>query len=303
MAQPRARHEPLFGISVEPVAEGIEMMFEVARIADEHELDLLAVQDHPYLSNYLDAWTLLVALATSTNHISVMPNVINLPLRTPAMVAKAAATLSLLSGGRIELGVGAGILADGIEAYGGPRRTRGETVDAFKEAVTVMRALWNVEADGLYEGHYYYLRGSKSGPPPAKPIRIWAGAYGPRMLQLTGAMCDGWTPSNTFALPENIPEMQRMIDNGARGAGRDPAQVRRGYNLMGIITDAPETRDDNWLVTTPEGWVDALVGYYRDLGLDSFILWPPTPDAVNQTQRFVTEVVPQAKRAISKLRM
>jgi alkanesulfonate monooxygenase SsuD/methylene tetrahydromethanopterin reductase-like flavin-dependent oxidoreductase (luciferase family) len=303
MTQPPARHNPLFGVSVEPAAEQVETIFEVARIADDHQLDLLAVQDHPYIPDYLDAWTLLVALATSTNHISVMPMVINLPLRTPAIVAKAAATLSLLSGGRIELGVGAGIFADGIEAYGGPRRTPGETVDAFEEAVTVMRALWDPKNEGQYEGHYYYLRGSKSGPPPTNPIRIWAGAYGPRMLRLTGAICDGWTPSNTFALPEKIPEMQRMIDSGAHGVGRDPAQVRRLYNLMGIITDAPETRDDNWLVTTPQGWVDALVGYYRDLGLDSFVFWPPTPDAVNQTQRFVTEVVPQAKRAISELLM
>lgn len=99
MTQPLARHEPMFGISVEPIAEGIETMFEVARIADEHRLNLLAVQDHPYIPNYLDAWTLLVSLAAST--ISVMPNVTNLPLRTPAIIAKAAATLSLLSGGRI----------------------------------------------------------------------------------------------------------------------------------------------------------------------------------------------------------
>ncbi len=302
MTQPRARHEPLFGISVEPIAEGIATMFEVARIADEHELDILAVQDHPYIPNYLDAWTLLVALAASTKHISVMPNVINLPLRTPAIVAKAAATLSLLSGGRIELGVGAGIFVDGIEAYGGPRRARGETVDAFEEAITVMRVLWDPEIEGQYEGQHYYLRGSKSGPLPSNPIRIWAGAYGPRMLQLTGAICDGWIPSNTFALPENIPEMQRMVDDGARGAGRDPAQVRRGYNLLGIIAGAPETRDDNWLVTTSQGWVDALVGYYRDLGLDSFIFWPPTPNVVSQTERFITDVVPRVKMAISELR-
>lgn len=277
-------------------------MFQVARIADEHQLDLLAVQDHPYIPNYFDAWTLLVALSQFTNHLSVMPNVINLPLRTPAIVAKAAATLSLLSGGRIELGIGAGIFADGIESFGGPRRTPGETVDAFAEAITVMRALWDSASEGRYEGHYYYLRGAKSGPSPVDPIRIWAGAYGPRMLELTGAFCDGWIPSNTFALSEQIPEMQRKIDDGARGAGRDPAAVRRGYNLLGIITDVPETRDDNWLVTTPQGWVDALVGYYRDLGLDSFILWPPTPDAVTQTQRFVTEVVPQAQKAMVELR-
>ena len=67
--------------------------------------------------------------------------------------------------------------------------------------------------------------------------------------------------------------------------------------------DIPETRAENWLVSTPQGWADAIVGYYRDLGLDSFVFWPPTEDVINQTQRFVTEVVPRAKRAISELRM
>ena len=100
MTQPLARHKPLFGVSVEPVAEQVETIFEVARIADEQQLDLLAVQDHPYLANYLDAWTLLVVLATSTNHMSVMPNGINLAvpsrlsrrMRPPAITRGSAST-------------------------------------------------------------------------------------------------------------------------------------------------------------------------------------------------------------------
>ena len=122
------------------------------------------------------------------------------------------------------------------------------------------------------------------------------------MLRLTGAACDGWVPSNIIIPPEKIPEMQRRVDSGAQEAGRDPTLVRRGYNILGIITDAPETRDDNWLVTAPQGWVDTLVGYYSYLGLDSFIFWPPTTDAVSQTERFATEVVPKVKAAISQLR-
>ena len=102
MTQPGALHKPLFGVSVEPIVEQIDTIFEVAPIADEQQLDLLAVQDHSYLASYLDAWTLLVALATSTNHISAMPSVINLPLRSPAMVAKGDATLSPFAGCRAE---------------------------------------------------------------------------------------------------------------------------------------------------------------------------------------------------------
>ena len=165
-----------------------------------------------------------------------------------------------------------------------------------------MRALWGPDVSTSYEGQHYYLRGAKPGPSPVSSIRIWAGAVGPRMLRLTGATCDGWVPSNVIIPPDRIPDTQQKVDSGAREAGRDPAMVRRGYNVLGIIADAPETRDDNWLVTTPQGWVDAIVGYYRDLGLDTFIFWPPTPDAVNQTERFVTQVVPKVKTAISELR-
>ena len=253
MTQSRFPNEPLFGVSVEPVADGIETMFKVAQVADEHQLDILAVQDHPYLPNYLDAWTLLVSLAASTKHISVMPNVTNLPLRTPAIVAKSAATLSLLSSGRVELGIGAGYFADQIQAYGGPHRSTAESFAAFEESISIIRALWGSEDATSYEGQHYHLRDAKPGPLPASPIRIWAGAIGPRMLRLTGAACDGWVPSNIIIPPEKIPEMQRRVDSGAQEAGRDPTLVRRGYNILGIITDAPETRDDNWLVTTPQG--------------------------------------------------
>ena len=194
-----------------------------------------------------------------------MPNVTNLPLRTPAIVAKAAATLSLLSGGRVELGIEAEYFADQIEAYGGPQRSTAESFAAFEEAISVMRALWGPDDSASYEGQHYHLRDAKPEPLPANPIRIWAGAVGPRMLRLTGAAWDGWVPANIIIPPDRIPEMQRRVDSGAHGAGRDTALVRRGYNILGIITDAPETRYDNWLVTTPQGWVDTLVGYYSDL--------------------------------------
>jgi len=84
MAQPGGRNEPLFGVSVEPNAERAAEISEIARITGGQRLDLLAVQDHPYQRRHLDAWTLLVALAISTSHRSVMPNVISIVLRIPS---------------------------------------------------------------------------------------------------------------------------------------------------------------------------------------------------------------------------
>ena len=89
-------------------------------------LDLVTFQGQPYQPRFLDTWTLLCYVAASTVQIGLAPNVLNLPLRPPAMVARAAASLDLLSGGRIDLGLGAGAFGDAAAAMGGPRRTPGE---------------------------------------------------------------------------------------------------------------------------------------------------------------------------------
>src|SRR5256886_8465080 len=109
-----------FGVFVIP--EATERPLQQAAIADELGFDIIGVQDHPYQRRFFDTWTLLTAVAMQTEHITVFPDVANLPLRPPAVLAKAAATLDLLSGGRIELGLGAGGFWDAIKAYGGPGR-------------------------------------------------------------------------------------------------------------------------------------------------------------------------------------
>src|SRR4051794_39168764 len=120
--------------------------------ADEAGLDVVAVQDHPYQRRFLDTWTLLSYVAARTERVRLLPDVLNLPLRPPAMVAKAAASLDALSGGRVELGLGAGAFWDGVEAMGGPRRTPKESVDALAEAITVLRAFWDGAGAGANAG-------------------------------------------------------------------------------------------------------------------------------------------------------
>src|SRR5947208_1461347 len=121
-----------FGVFVTPVATEDPMRQAIA--ADELGFDVVGIQDHPYQRRFFDTWTLLTAIATRTAHITVFPDVANVPLRPPAMLAKAAATLDILSDGRLELGLGAGGFWDGIKAYDGPVRTPGESVSAFDPA-------------------------------------------------------------------------------------------------------------------------------------------------------------------------
>src|ERR1700733_10150723 len=135
-------HDLSFGIFVTPQADAGAHVIELARRADTAGLDWVSVQDHPYQPAFLDAWTLPPAFPPATAPIGVFPNVATLPLRPPAMLARAAASLDILSGGRVELGLGTGAFWDAIAAMGGPRRTAGESVDALREAIAVIRALW-----------------------------------------------------------------------------------------------------------------------------------------------------------------
>ena len=184
-----------FGVSLEPRADRVEENLRLARAAERLGLELIGIEDHPYQRRFLDTWTYITWLAAATSRISFFPDVANLPLRPPAVLAKSAASLDLLTGGRVELAIGAGGFPDAVAAMGGPRRTPGEAVAATAEAIEVIRAAWSQERSVRVDGEHYRLRGYKPGPPPAHDIGIWVGAGGDRMLDLIGRAADGWVPS------------------------------------------------------------------------------------------------------------
>src|SRR5260370_9761879 len=128
-----------FGYFVLPDSMRPLRPLELAVRAEELGIDLIGAQDHPYQRRFHDVWTLLTAIAMRTKRVSVFPDVANLPLRPPAMLAKAAASLDLLSGGRVELGLGAGGFWEALKAMGGPARTPGEAVSALEDAIEVIR--------------------------------------------------------------------------------------------------------------------------------------------------------------------
>src|ERR1700692_3162860 len=155
-------HPVRFGVFINPIALA-EQSLGVAVLPDELGFDLLGLQDHPYQSRFLDAWTLLTAMAMQTKRAQVFTDVANLPLRPPAVLAKAAASLDLLSGGRFELGLGAGGFWGAIKAMGGPVGTPGESVMALEEAIHVIRLMWSGERGVHFEGEFYRLAGAQSG--------------------------------------------------------------------------------------------------------------------------------------------
>ena len=287
--------ERLFGIFPVPDAEQAERVVDQVLLADRLGLDLAGVQDHPYQRRHLDAWTLLSYLAGRTERIRLFPDVANLPLRPPALLAKAAASLDRLSGGRVELGLGAGAFWDAIAAWNGPKRTPKESVDALDEAIPIIRRVWAAERGIRVEGEHYRLAGAHGGPPPAHDIGIWLGAYGPRMLRLVGRAADGWVPSLPNLPLADVPARMALIDEAAERAGRDPARVVRLANVNGAIEDGAVT---GWLHGPVEHWVEELGGLVRDLAFSGAVLWCDHEDALGQTERFAREVVPRVRAGL-----
>jgi alkanesulfonate monooxygenase SsuD/methylene tetrahydromethanopterin reductase-like flavin-dependent oxidoreductase (luciferase family) len=275
---------PRLGVFIVPDATDPAATLEQVVAAERSGLDLVGIQDHPYQRRFFDTWTLLAYLAARTERIGLVPDVINLPLRPPAVLAKAAASLDVLSGGRLELGLGAGAFWDGVAAMGGPRRTPKESVDALIEAIEILRAFWSGERSVTVEGEHYQVRGAHPGPPPAHPIGIWLGAYGPRMLRVTGRLADGWLPSiGTRFLPDDaVPGAHAAIDEAARKAGRDPSEIERAANVTGLGGDA----------------AGELARVVSDLGFTTLFVSVPDDDPVGFVRRLGEDVAPRVRERL-----
>src|SRR3954470_13123829 len=253
------------GIFVVPGAADPAATVEQIVAADQAGLDLVGVQAPPYQQRFFDTWTLLSYVAARTERVRLVPDVANLPLRGPLMLAKAAASLDVLSGGRVELGLGAGAFWEGIERMGGPRLDAKQAVDALEAAIPVMRDFW---------------AGDQTGPRPAHPIGIWLGAYGPRMLRITGTLADGWLPSigGKYMTADDAPRMQAAVNEAARRAGRNPADVERAVNVTGLGAD-------------PAGELARVV----ELGFTTLVVSLPDDDPVGFVRRLGEDVAPRLR--------
>jgi alkanesulfonate monooxygenase SsuD/methylene tetrahydromethanopterin reductase-like flavin-dependent oxidoreductase (luciferase family) len=278
-------HALEFGVFVTPLAEQAEAVVGLATLAERVGLDLVTFQDHPYQRRFLDTWTLLSFVAARTERVRLSANVLNLPLRPPAMIARAVASLDVLSGGRAELGIGAGSFWDAIAAMGGRRLRPGESVEALEEALDLIRELWRTDERGgvRSEGRYYSLQGAARGPAPAHEVKIWIGALKPRMLNLIGRKGDGWLPSMPYLQPGDLARGNAIVDEAARSVGRDPAEIRRLLNVAGL--DGP-----------PSEWVEQLTRLALEDGVSTFVVMA---DDARTIEAFAAEVAPEVRRRVA----
>lgn len=287
-------HDLLFGTFITPTNSDPQAPVRLAQLSEQLGLDLVTFQDHPYQPSFLDTWTLMSWVAAQTERIHVSGNVLNLGMRQPAVVARSAASLDLLSGGRFELGLGSGGFNDAAVAMGAERRTPAESVSALEEGLEIIRGIWDASERSPLRvaGQFHRVDGAKRGPAPAHDIPIWLGAYKRRMLRVTGAKADGWLPSLPYLKEGGLARGNATIDEAAVEAGRSPSEIRRLLNVGGVFTD----RSTGQLQGPVDQWVEELTHMALEDGVSAFILTGDDPD---QIRAFAQDVAPAVREAVA----
>ncbi|MCK2212812.1 LLM class flavin-dependent oxidoreductase [Actinomadura sp. ATCC 31491] len=300
-----ASTDVVFGFGAHSGVSDIPELLRLVQQADRDGLDLFSLSDHPYLGERLDAYAAIGYLLGRTERIAGFANVTNLPTRPAPMLARHVTSLSALSGGRVVLGMGAGGLWDRIADMGVPRQTPGQAVEAFEEAITLVKKLSGGGPPVTFEGRHYQV--SRIDPAPVAAPPVWTGSNGPKSLAATGRVADGWIPGHAADwLSERYRWSRPIIDEAAASVGRDPGEVRTVYNFPGRVTDRPlaatRDREGRWLGGSVAQWVEELTGAVLEHGAAGFMLFSTGHGAVDLTTlaRWGQEIAPAVREAIAK---
>ena len=286
-----------FGLDVTTSAAPDADPVGAALRAESLGFDFVSASDHPSSAHpTLETWTLLSWIAGRTTRLRVATRVLAVPNRPPAVLAKMAETLDRMSGGRLILGLGGGYADPEFRAFGLRVPSARDKVDGLEEAIRITHGLW-AEPAFTFHGKHYRTNAAELEPKPNRHIPIWLGTLGPRALDLTGRLADGWIPSLELAPPERVPALRDRILAGAGKASRNPAEITLAYNLevrVGEPADAP-----SHVVTGSTGEVaEQLVGFTR-LGFSAMNFQPWGPGRGEQIERLATEVIPAVRDAVA----
>ena len=271
---------------------------------EELGFDIAAVPDHfcdwanpP--APWLECWTLMAALAVETTSIRLATNVSQIPLRNPGVLAHQAVTVDHISEGRVELGIGTGLMIDpGTEMIGLPNWSNAERASRFGEYIELLGLLLSQETT-TYEGTYYSAEDAVMNPSSLQSPRlpVIAAALGPKMMRHTARFADGW---NTMSFsPDFDEQLVELTERNARmdelceELGRDPASLRRSVNIFDAQARAAGGRlrvyDDEALL------VDLISGL-REAGYHEFGLYYPSDSAqIEAFERTAREVIPRLR--------
>ncbi|WP_246017343.1 LLM class flavin-dependent oxidoreductase [Micromonospora pisi] len=284
-------HRLEFGTLVTPVSTSPETPVELARHSEALGFDLVTFAGISGQPAHLDTWTLLSWIAGRTERIRLAANLISGPPQYPTVLAQSAASLDLLSGGRLALALSAANQAV-VVAPAGPRLNPLGAIDALGESVDVIRAVLAAGEPGPvhYAGRHLRLDGAPRGPLPAHEIPIWLGGTAPRLLRLVAAKADGWLTTLGPDGPDDLRKGNRIIDEAARKAGRDPAGIRRLVTISGEFSGTRQ----GFLHGPAAGWVEDLLPLVVADGVRTIVL---ASDDVEAMARFAGEVAPALRAA------
>ena len=234
---------------------------------------------------YFEGWTLLAALAAETQRVRIGVLVASNTFRHPALVAQQAITIDHISGGRLELGLGAGWFEPEHEQFGIPLEDPPIRVAKFKEAVEVIDSLVRGRTT-TYEGRYYRLRDAQLRPSPLQSPRppLTLGAHRPRMLRICARFADRW---NSHGTVHEMAERNRLLDEACLEIGRDPSEITRSFYAW-IPSLTSVGMPDPW--TGPEAFAE-VVGRYAEVGVNEFIFDQPRADQLDNAAEIAAEVL------------
>ena len=272
--------EPQFGFSYESIRD-------IARAAQAAGFTRLWVSDHLFLRreavtvDCLDAWTLLAGLARDTEGIRIGPMVSCQSYRNPALLAKIAASIDQMSGGRLEFGIGAGWKEVEYKAYGYDFPEAGVRVTQMVETLEICTRLWTQER-ATYRGKHYRVEDAVASPKPKQtPLPIWIGGTKPRVMRIAAKWARWFNMSNPGTNEqERIAVMQSGLDAACKAVGRDPSTLGRSLfvqafvaptraeldELVGALAKRANTTPDEWRATRSGailGTVDEVAGRFR----------------------------------------
>ena len=258
--------EPQFGFSYESVRD-------IARAAHTSGFTRLWVSDHLFLNkdsvatDCLEAWTLLAALARDTEGIRIGPMVSAQSYRNPALLAKIAAGIDQMSGGRLEFGLGAGWKDVEYQAYGYEFPEAGVRVTQLVETLEICTRLWRDER-ATYHGKYYRVDEAVASPKPKQqPLPIWIGGTKPRVMRIAAKWATWFNMSNPSTAPaERIAFMNTSLADACKAVGRDLTTLKKSLFVQAFV--APTRKEVDTLIaelaskakTTPAEWLAARAG-------------------------------------------
>lgn len=303
------------GCRVETGVPEYETAASLAQHAENAGYDSVWIRDHVAIPettgspHCLEAFTMLAGLARDTKRVNIGTLVICTTWRNPALMAKMAATIDVMSGGRLILGLGAGAGPREFKRYGFTHMPTPDRVRMVAEAVQIMKKMWTEESPAFH-GRYYNIDGAVCDPKPkSQPsIPIYIGAGGEQLsLKNVVRYADGWHWSGNI---EDYRKKAEVVNRLCEELGRDPKSLKRSVHVSTLVGSKAETSQrmeqimaqresqnnlrDRTLIGTPEEMAD-FIHQYQQLGVDQFVsyFWDSEIDGQHAAiETFGAKVIP-----------